>query len=51
MDEKCPMYVREGFTLIDELAGQGIDGKIEYIYIITFFIFLFLLYFRLVDSL
>ncbi len=27
MDEKCPQYVREGYSMIDELAGQGKDGE------------------------
>ncbi len=44
------MYVREDFTLIDELAGHMCDAKIVCTYIITIFlIFLILLYFRLVD--
>ena len=26
VDEKCPMYVREGFSMIEELAGKGDSG-------------------------
>ena len=39
-DEKCPASVREGFSMIDELAGQGDSGepKILHVFCVRYLI-------------
>ena len=28
MDSRCPVYVREGFSMIDELVSEGASGEL-----------------------